>query len=168
MSFPCSVSSTETSALPDMGFSKWGNMASRGAAGQDNENNLLSARLNSWCNSHSSVTSVKLFIRCVTKTELLFIVRGLVQFQAVRENVWYQMDKHAFKSSFPNCYCRSIFTVKTKHPFWGMLPVLFDTKTGIVRISVIFQHRPMSSHMNGKLLQRPSEWYGWTWVHLEK
>jgi len=54
-------------------------------------------------------------------------------------------------------------TVNTKYPFWGML-YLFRvwTKKVVVRILVIFQHRPMFSHINGKLSSRPFEWYGWT------
>jgi len=38
-------------------------------------------------------------------------------------------------------------TVKTKYPFWGMLYTCVgcETKTGVVRILVIFQHRRMSA-----------------------
>jgi len=31
----------------------------------------------------------------------------------------------------------------------------YETKTGVERILVIFQHRPMFSHINGKLSPRP-------------
>jgi len=43
-----------------------------------------------------------------------------------------------------------------------------ETKTGIVRILVIFQHRRVFSHINVKLSPRPSEWYDWTYAYLEK
>jgi len=38
----------------------------------------------------------------------------------------------------------------------------YETKTAVERISIIFQHRPMFSYINGKLSPRPTEWYGWT------
>ena len=37
-----------------------------------------------------------------------------------------------------------------------------ETETGVVRILVIFQDRPMFSHINGELSPRPFQWYVWT------
>ena len=55
---------------------------------------------------------------------------------------------------------------KNKAPVLGKaIPVLgVKLKRGVVRILVIFLHRPCSlfSHINGKLSPRPFEWYGWT------
>jgi len=45
---------------------------------------------------------------------------------------------------------------KTRPPFWEML-LEYETKTGVVRILVIFQHRPMLSHINEMLWPRPFE-----------
>jgi len=44
----------------------------------------------------------------------------------------------------------------------------YKTKTGVVRILVIFQHRFMLSQINGKLSPRPFEWYGWAYAYVEK
>jgi len=56
---------------------------------------------------------------------------------------------------------RFMNTVKTKPPFWGMLAV-GGVKPRVVRTWVIFQDRPMFSHINGKLSPRLFYWYGWT------
>jgi len=44
-----------------------------------------------------------------------------------------------------------MYTVKTKPCLGNAVAVLDETKTGVVRILVIFQCRPMFSHINGKL-----------------
>jgi len=48
------------------------------------------------------------------------------------------------------------FIVKTKTPFWGMLYLFWvcETKTGVVRILVIFQDRHMFSHIIQKVWAR--------------
>jgi len=47
---------------------------------------------------------------------------------------------------------------KNKPSFWGVLHLFgYEAKTVIVRIFVIFQHRPMLSHIDGKLSPRPFE-----------
>jgi len=53
----------------------------------------------------------------------------------------------------------NIPTLKIKTPVLGnAVPVLgWETKTGVVRILIIFQPRPMFSHINGKLSPRPFE-----------
>jgi len=53
---------------------------------------------------------------------------------------------------------RSRNILKANHLFWVVL-VCFGCKheTGVVRILAIFQHRPMFSHINGKLSLRPFE-----------
>jgi len=48
-------------------------------------------------------------------------------------------------------------TAKTISRFWGCYICGYDTKTGVVRILVIFQCGPMFSHINGKLSPRPFE-----------
>jgi len=50
-------------------------------------------------------------------------------------------------------------TVKTKHTFQGVLYLGFccETKMGLVGVLVIFQDRPMFSHIDGKLSPRPFE-----------
>jgi len=52
--------------------------------------------------------------------------------------------------------------IHSKTPDLGnAIPVLvMKLKKGVVRILVIFQHRFMFSHINGKLSPRPFEWYG--------
>ena len=63
----------------------------------------------------------------------------------------------------------SIYTV-AKNPHFGACYTCFgyETKTGVMCISVSFQFRSMFSHFNGKLSPRPFEWYGWTYAFLEK
>jgi len=52
----------------------------------------------------------------------------------------------------------AIVDTNEKEKFWGTLYLLWDAnKKGLVRILVIFQHRPMLSHINGKLSPRPLE-----------
>jgi len=59
---------------------------------------------------------------------------------------------------------------ENKAPVLGnAVPVLsMNLKWGEGRIFVNFQHRPMFSHINGKLSPRPFQWCGWTWANLEK
>ena len=58
---------------------------------------------------------------------------------------------------------------KNETPVWEVLTCFrCENKMGSLRIFVIFQDRPMFSHINEKLSPRPFEWYGWTWVYLEK
>jgi len=51
---------------------------------------------------------------------------------------------------------------KNKTPILGKnIPLLgCEIKTGVVRILVIFPHKPTFSHINGKLSPRPFELYG--------
>jgi len=52
----------------------------------------------------------------------------------------------------------SIFHSKNKTPYSGSYSSFrCETKTGVVRIFVIFQDKPMFSHTNGKLSPRPFE-----------
>ena len=56
--------------------------------------------------------------------------------------------------------CPKLVHCKNKTPVLGNARYTrfgYETKTGIVRILVIFQHRPMFSHINGKLSLRPFE-----------
>ena len=52
------------------------------------------------------------------------------------------------------CLLLGRLSSKNKPPCFGVRPTCFghETKTGVVHILVIFQHRPMFSHINGKLL----------------
>jgi len=43
-----------------------------------------------------------------------------------------------------------------------------ENKGAVIFILVIFQDKPMFSHINGKLLPRLLEFYCWTYVYLEK
>jgi len=51
---------------------------------------------------------------------------------------------------------------KNKTPVSGSSMPGWETKTGVVRISVIFQDRSMFRHISGKLSPRPIKWCGWT------
>ena len=52
---------------------------------------------------------------------------------------------------------------KNRTPVLGMLYCLgCKTKTGVVRTLVIFQDRPMFSHIIKKVSARAFHWYGWT------
>jgi len=54
--------------------------------------------------------------------------------------------------------------VKTKLPFWGMVYLFWvrDQNGVIARNSVIFQDRPMFSHIIQKVSARALDWCGWT------
>jgi len=60
-----------------------------------------------------------------------------------------------------NLYSANWNTVKTMHffSFWGILIFLGCKKTGVVRILVNVQDRPMLSHITWKLISRRFEWY---------
>jgi len=58
--------------------------------------------------------------------------------------------------------------IKTKKNVLEFLSVLGVIIMGAVRILIIFQERPMFSHINGKLSARPFESCGWTLVYVIK
>jgi len=49
-----------------------------------------------------------------------------------------------------------------------MLYLFRETQTGVVRILVIFEDRPLLGHIIQKVSARAFQWYGWTQVYVEK
>ena len=67
------------------------------------------------------------------------------------------------KGSFRRDFSGRLNHSKNKTPYRGIMLYLFgcETKTGVVCVLVIFQDRPMFSHIIKKVLARAFHWCGW-------
>jgi len=94
------------------------------------------------CVQHHVVLVIFRSLKLKTETIKPFQEGRMMRIYVLNLNLGFQRIKNETSEFYTCCGC--------------------ETKTRVVRIFIIFQHRPMFSHINGKLSPGLFEWYGWT------